>query len=106
MRKFVLPIALIASLAVSSVAMAATAPAAAPAPKSTTTIGKVLAVSTKFCTVTVANKGVFIFGAKCNLAKIKVGDKVEITWWLKGALREATKITDDGAAKMMPMMTK
>lgn len=106
MHKLLVSLAVVASLGASSVAMAA-APMAAPAkmaPAAITTTGAVVAVSTKFCTVTLGNEGVFLFGKGCKLSKITVGEWVTITWWKSGAKREATKIVASKSMNWADMM--
>jgi hypothetical protein len=78
---------------------AAAAPMAAPAAMTTT--GKVLAVDTKHGTVTLSNKGVFVFGKGSNLSKITVGEWVTITWTLSGSTRDASKIVASKSTGMM-----
>ena len=106
MRKLLLSLVMVASLGASSSAMAAMAPMAhgKMAPAAMTTTGAVVAVSTKFCTVTLANHGVYLFGKHCHLSKITVGEWVTISWWKSGALREATKIVAAKPMKMADMM--
>ena len=100
MRKFALPILLIAALSTTS-AMAATAPAKPapmkPAPVTapvtpTVTDGVVKKLSAKAETVTLDNKTVYYFPAKFDLSKVKVGEKVAITWTAKGKKDMASKI--------------
>ena len=100
MRKFALPVLLVAALSVTS-AMAATAPAKPapmkPAPVTapvtpTVTDGVVKKISAKSETVTLDNKTVYYFPAKFDLSKIKVGEKVAITWTAKGKKDMASKI--------------
>ncbi len=83
MRKLALPLILALSLGASGVAMAAT---------DTTTNGAIKALDTKACTVTLDNKSVYHFAAKCDFTKLKVGEKVAITWHLSKKLDVATKI--------------
>ncbi len=99
MRKFALPILLVAALSATS-AMAATAPAKPapmkPAPVTmaapTVTDGMIKKISAKAETVTLDNKTVYYFPAKFDLSKLKVGDKVAITWTAKGKKDLASKI--------------
>ena len=100
MRKFALPVLLVAALSATS-AMAATAPAKPapmkPAPVTapvtpTVTDGVVKKISAKSETVTLDNKTVYYFPTKFDLSKIKVGEKVAITWTAKGKKDMASKI--------------
>ena len=110
MHKLLISLVVASALATSSVAMAAApmAPAKAAAPATMTTTGQVIAVSTKFCTVTLGNRGVYAFGKGCRLSKVTVGEWVTITWSRCGNLRKATKIVVAKpigmAGMMMPMM--
>ncbi len=86
MRKFILPIVLIASLGASSMAMAATMTA-------TTTSGLLKTINAKTCVVTLAkNKAVFHLAPKCDLSAFKVGEKVAVTWTLKGKVYTASTL--------------
>lgn len=108
MRKLLVSLIVAASLAVPSAglvtATSAVAAAKVAAPAAMTAVGKVVAVSTKYCTVTLANEGVFVFGKGCKLSKIKVGDWVTITWTKSGNWRHATKIVESKAMSMADMM--
>jgi hypothetical protein len=112
MHKLLISLVVATALATSSVAMAAApmAPAKAAAPATMTANGKVVAVSTKYCTVSLANLGVYVFGKGCKLSKITVGEWVTITWSKSGNWRKATKIVAAkpmgmaGMMMMMPMM--
>ncbi len=81
MRKLLVSSLVVASLAFSSAAMAA----------ASTVTGAVTAVDVKTETVTV-DKKVYIFPAKFDLSKIKVGEKVVITFDVKDGKNDATKI--------------
>jgi curli biogenesis system outer membrane secretion channel CsgG len=100
MRKLALPVMIIAALGATS-AMAATAPAK-PAPAKpavaapTVTDGVIKAINAKAETVTLDNKTTYYFPAKFDLSKVKVGEKVAITWTAKGKKDMASKI--DAAA--------
>jgi diphthamide biosynthesis methyltransferase len=96
MRKLALPLILVASLGASS-AFAATTTTTAPATPApmaapTMTDGTIKALSAKACTVTLDNKTVYHFAAKCDLKAFKVGEKVTITWTAKGKIDEASAI--------------
>ena len=84
MRKFLLPVVIAGILATSSVAMAATVH---------TTNGVIKSLDAKACTVTLANKDVFHLWGKCDLSKLKVGEKVEVTWHVHKKLDYASKIS-------------
>ncbi len=88
MRNFVMPAILVGSLALSSVAMAAT---------NNTTTGTVKAIDLKAETVTV-DKTTYHFPAKFDLSAVKVGEKVTVTW-------HAYKKTDVGT-KIVAATTK
>lgn len=81
MRKIVLSALVLASLGLSSAAMAA----------ATTVTGAVTAIDAKNETVTV-DKNVYIFPAKFDLSKVKVGEKVTVTFEAKAGKNDATKI--------------
>lgn len=94
MRKLALPLLIVAALSASS-AMAATAPAKPapkPAPAPTVTNGTIKAINAKSETVTLDNKTVYYFPAKFDLSKVKVGEKVAITWTAKGKKDMASAI--------------
>ena len=71
MRKYVLPLALIASLGASTMAMAAT---------NHHTTGTIKALDAKLCVVTLDNKTAYHFAKKCDFSTVKVGEKVVVTW--------------------------
>jgi hypothetical protein len=81
MRKIVVSALVLASLGLSSAAMAA----------ATAVTGAVAAIDAKNETVTI-DKTVYIFPAKFDLSKIKVGEKVTITFEAKAGKNDATKI--------------
>ena len=94
MRKLALPILIVAALGAPS-AMAATAtttPAKPAVVAPTVTNGMIKALSAKACTVTLDNKTTYYFAAKCDFSKLKVGEKVAITWTAKGKKDMASKI--------------
>jgi len=94
MNKLVLPLLLVAALGSSS-AMAATATKSAPmkaAITPTVTDGVIKAINVKAETVTLDNKTVYYFAKKFDLSKVKVGEKVAITWTAKGKKDMATAI--------------
>ena len=98
MRKLALPLLIVAALSASS-AMAATtttkpAPAkpAVTAPAPTVTDGVIKKINAKSETVTLDNKTVYYFPAKFDLSKVKVGEKVAITWTAKGKKDMASAI--------------
>jgi hypothetical protein len=96
MLKLALPLAIVAALGASS-AMAATTPAK-PAPMKpavaapTVTDGIIKTINLKAETVTLDNKVVYYFAKKFDLSKVKVGEKVAITWTAKGKKDMATAI--------------
>ena len=79
MKKFVLPLALVATVVASSAAHAATA------------TGSIMALDAKACTVTI-DKSVYSFGKTCDFSKLKVGEKVVITYSKAGTMMNATAI--------------
>ena len=81
MRKIALSALVIASLGLSSAAMAAV----------TTAAGAVTALDAKTETVSLG-KTAYVFPAKFDLSKIKVGEKVTITFEVKAGKNDATKI--------------
>lgn len=94
MRRLALPILIVAALGATS-AMAATAtttPAKPAAVAPTVTNGMIKALSAKACTVTLDNKTTYHFAPKCDFSKLKVGEKVAITWTAKGKKDMASKI--------------
>ena len=96
MRKFALPLLIVAALSASS-AMAATTtakPVTAKPAAPTVTDGTIKAINAKAETVTLDNKTVYYFPAKFDLSKVKVGDKVAITWTAKGKKDMASKIEE------------
>lgn len=82
MRKFLIPLILVASVGASSLALAAP----------TTTEGTIKAMDAKACTVTLNNNDVYQFAPKCDFAKLKVGEKVGISWTMTGKVYEASAI--------------
>ena len=83
MRKFLIPLMLVASVGVSSMALAATP---------STAHGAIQSMDSKACTVTLADKAVYQFAPKCDFAKLKVGENVAITWTLNGKVNQASAI--------------
>src|SRR5579863_2430486 len=95
MNKLFVSLVVAVSLSVPMAGFAATnaiAAAAAAAPAAMTTTGKVLSVDTKHGTVTLSNRGVYVFGKGVNLSKITVGEWVTITWTASGSTRDGSKI--------------
>ena len=76
----------------SSSMMAPAKPAPKPAAKPLTVTGKITAVDAKACTVTLDNKVVYHFGAKCKIGSLKVGESVTITYKVSGKTDWVTKI--------------
>jgi maltose-binding protein MalE len=85
MRKFVLPLILVASLGVSSMAMAATASA-------TTTEGTIKALDAKAMTLTLNDGSVYGLAKTIKVASLKVGEKVKVTWSKIGKIDEASAV--------------
>ena len=82
MRKFLIPLMLVASVGVSSVALAAPS----------TAHGAIQSMDSKACTVTLADKAVYQFAPKCDFSKLKAGEKVAITYSISGKLKKAIAI--------------
>lgn len=83
MRKFVLPLILLASLGASSMAMAASA---------STAEGTIKALDAKAMTLTLNNGSVYGLPKAIKLASLKIGDKVKVTWSKVGKLDEASAV--------------
>jgi len=83
MRKFILPLLLVASVGASSAALAATS----------TAHGKIHSLDAKACTVTLDDKKVYSFAPKCDFSKLKAGEQVSITYEMSGKENKATAIT-------------
>jgi len=86
MRKFALPLILIASVAASSAAMAA-APMA-----TTTTEGVIKALSGRTHMLALVDGPTFKLAKGIKVAEFKVGEKVKVTWEKLGKIDEAIKI--------------
>ena len=54
--------------------------------------GGTKALDAKACTVTLDNSTVYHFDAKCDFSKLKVGEKVAITWEAKNNQDWASKV--------------
>lgn len=54
--------------------------------------GVVQSVDARACTVTLADKTVYSFGTHCNLSRVKVGEKVAISWSMKGKVMTASQL--------------
>ena len=83
MRKFLIPLMLVASVGASSVALAAPS----------TAHGAIQSMDAAKCTVTLADKSVYQFAPKCDFTKLKAGENVAITYTLSGKVNQATAIT-------------
>ncbi|MEO9230076.1 MAG: DUF1344 domain-containing protein [Devosia sp.] len=83
MRKLAIALMLLSALAASSAALAAS-------PMETK--GVIKSFDPIACTVTLEVSDTYHFAPKCNFSKLKVGEKVAITWTRKGAEMNATKI--------------
>jgi len=94
MRKFVLPLALLATVASGSMAFAAT---------DHTSNGTLKAIDAKACTVTV-DKTVYHFAKGCDFAAFKVGEKVAVTGHVYKKEEVGTKLV--AAATPAPTTTK
>jgi Cu/Ag efflux protein CusF len=85
MRNVVLPIIVVASLGLSSMAMAATA---AP----TVTEGTIKALDSKAMTLTLSDGSLYKLAASIKLASLKIGEKVKVTWTRMGTIDEASVV--------------
>ena len=84
MRKFILPLLLVASISAPSLAMAAATP--------NTDIGTIKALNAKALTLTLSDGYKFKLTKKISLADLKVGEKVKITWVKLHGMREIEAI--------------
>ena len=82
MRKFVLPLVLVASLSASSLAFAAPA----------TVEGMIKAIDVKAETITLADGTVYHLAKTIKIADFKVGEKVKITFEKKGNDLDASAV--------------
>jgi hypothetical protein len=83
MRKFVLPLILVASLGASSLAMAAASSAQ----------GTIKAIDAKALTLTLDNGTVYKLPASFKVADLKTGEKVKVTWQKMGTANDASAVT-------------
>ena len=81
MRKFVLPLIIVASLGASSLAMAATP---------STAEGVIKSIDAKAMTLTLDNGMVYHLAKTIQVAALKAGEKVKITWEKVGAANDAS----------------
>jgi Cu/Ag efflux protein CusF len=82
MRKFVLPLILVASLGASSMAMAA----------ASTAEGVIKSIDAKAMTLTLENGTVYQLAKTIKVATLKTGEKVKITWDKVGNANEASAV--------------
>lgn len=75
------------SIALMSVLLASTAMAAG-----LTATGSIKSMDSKKCIVTLNDKSVYQFPAKCDFTKLKPNEAVVITYVTKGKLNQASKI--------------
>ena len=85
MRFKLIPAVLVASLAFGGAVLAA----------ASTATGPIKAIDAKTMTITLADGTVYTFPATVKLAGFKVGEKVTITWDMKGTAHEASAIKAD-----------
>ena len=85
MRKFALPLILVASIAASSAAMAA-------APIPAVTDGVIKSINAKTHMLALVDGPTFKLARGIKVADLKVGEKVKITWEKLGKIDEALKI--------------
>jgi Cu/Ag efflux protein CusF len=83
MRKFALPLVLVASLSASSLAFAATP---------STVEGAIKALDVKADTITLDSGAVYHLGKTIKIAEFKVGEKVKITFVKKGTALDASAV--------------
>ena len=82
MRSNTLPLVLIASLGLGGIAMAA----------STDTTGVIKSIDEKAMTVALEDGTIYHLPAGYDLKPFKVGEKVVVSWEMKGTLKEATAL--------------
>ena len=82
MRKFILPLILVASFGASSMAMAAVS----------TSVGVIKAIDAKTMTLTLNDGTVYGLAKTIKLSSLKAGEKVKITWDLLNGKHEATAV--------------
>ncbi len=82
MRSNILPFALIASIGLGSAVMAAP----------TDTSGVIKTIDEKAMTVVLADGTIYHLPAGYDLKALKVGEKVVVSWEMKGTLKEATAL--------------
>ena len=80
MRKFVLPLIIVASLGASSMAMAA----------ASTAEGVIKSIDAKAMTLTLDNGTVYHLAKTIKVASLKAGEKVKITWEKVGTANDAS----------------
>lgn len=61
-----------------------------------TTSGAVTALDPAKCTVTLDDKNLYEFGARCDFSKLKIGEKIIILWRATGADRKAVQVFVSG----------
>jgi hypothetical protein len=83
MRKLILPVTIAATLGMSTLAMAVT---------DTNTTGVIKSLDAKACTVTLDNKTTYHFAKNCDFSKLKVGEKVVVSWHAYKKTDVGTKI--------------
>lgn len=83
MRSKILPLALIASLGLGSAVLAAP----------TDTKGVIKSIDTKAMTLILADGTTYKLPVGYDVKPFKVGQKVVVTWEMKGTLKEATALT-------------
>lgn len=82
MKNFALPLALVASLTLSSLALAA----------ATTTEGVIKSIDAKADTITLTDGVVYHLAKTIKIAAFKVGEKVKVTWEKTGKVNEASAV--------------
>ncbi len=82
MKTIALPLALVASLTLSSFALAAAA----------TAEGVIKSIDAKADTITLADGAVYHLAKTIKIASFKVGEKVKVTWEKSGTAMEASAV--------------
>lgn len=83
MRSYLVPLALAASIAAAPMAFAAAA-------QSST--GAIKAYNAKAHSITLADGTTYMLPANYKAPKLKVGEKVQISWRMKGEMHDATQV--------------
>ena len=82
MRSTILPFAMAAVIGSASMVFAAT-----------TTMGVIKSIDKKTHSITLADGTAYVLPKSFNFKSLKVGEKVDVVWTLKGTERDASKVT-------------